>query len=181
MRRGGPTPSDELAELMQGEYTAATHVAEFGMDRMSLAMEGLKRCDPVKGCGQAKEISEFYTTGPGKTPKGICKDCDNARHRPPTDTKILRRRAVQRATARLIERHREEHDELIEIEMALAEQEAEVLRHLEPDNPMPRLRPGPKRAGQTVLHRIDTAECRRCHTHHDRGHRCPNCGHTEEE
>lgn len=139
------------------------------------------------GCGHTKDLEEFYGAGENHTPKSLCKDCDNTRARPRTSARMLRTRARNRAMARLTKLHPVEFATLVAEEQQLAEQEAELLEllakqgnHAKPSAPVA-LRPGPKRAGQDITHRVDTATCRRCHTHHDRGHTCPNCGHTEKE
>lgn len=148
---------------------------------------GVKQCDPrFGGCSLVKPIEEFYFTGPGKKwRKAICRDCDNARPRPVTVTKIIRNRARHRAAQRLVEMFPVEFTALMEQELISAAKEHAILQAIgaeEAHYDVPvRLKPGRRREGQEPEHRIDTAKCRRCHITHDRGHRCPNCGHTEEE
>lgn len=54
---------------------------------------------------------------------------------------------------------------------------AEAAARGQSDAPVARLKTGPKRREQTdVVERLDVARCPKCHTHHDAGHLCPNCG-----
>lgn len=151
---------------------------------------GKRRCDPVTGCGQVKAEDEFYAHGNGKAggqkwTRAICKDCDNGRPRKATPSRAIRNRARHRAMQRLAGHHPRQFDVLFQQEVEKAQREYEILQaigaHTVPEGEPVRLRPGPKRAGQEAEHRIDVARCTVCHTNHDRGHSCPNCGHTEEE
>ena len=141
-----------------------------------------KTCE---SCEKKKPLEEFYFSGPGrKWRKGICRDCDNSRPRAMTITKAIRNRARHRAAERLIKAYPMEFTRLFEDEIVKTAHEQAVLQAIgaeESPGTVVRLRPGKRRPGQEVEHRIDTATCRRCHITHDRGHVCPNCGHTEEE
>lgn len=106
-----------------------------------------------------------------------------SRARTATEAKVVRRRARQRAAQLLIERYPDEFHRLVDQEVRVAWAEVAMLR-VEAEAPEGAstvlLRSGRRGPDETPLHRIDTATCRRCHTHHDRGHSCPNCGHKEE-
>lgn len=106
-----------------------------------------------------------------------CKDCHNATSNANSRAKVINRRARQRATALLLEEYPERFAELLERERKVAAMEYDLLN--DPDAGeagYQRLRPGARRAGQTVMERLDVARCTICHTHHDRGHVCPKCG-----
>ena len=134
-------------------------------------------------CKEAKPLSGFYalqSASDGYMP--YCKKCDNARPRKPTGTKINRMRARHRAVADLISFHEEEFEALLAIRLAEATEEAAALeetpaakKHYGGKEP-PRLRPGPRMAGETAGDRIDVARCPHCIRHHDAGHVCANCG-----
>lgn len=160
------SPADELAELI-------------GPPRAPMVPAGRKRCDPAAGCGAVKDVGEFYTHGNGKDDKkylrSVCRDCENAKPRKQTRAKVIARRARQRAMALLLEESADRFAVLYARERRVAETEYDLLGE------GVILRPGPARADQSVVERIDVARCRRCHTNHDRGHSCPNCGHHEEE
>lgn len=138
-------------------------------------------------CGKEKPVGEFYShdNGHGSVVSGKhCRDCENSRPRRPTVARAVRNRARHRAFQRLAEEQQERFAVLLEEETAKAQHEHDVLQAIGglPDpTEVVRIKPGPKREGQSVLERIDVARCRRCHTHHDRGHTCPSCGSTEEE
>ena len=148
-------------------------------------------CEAEKGgCGQIKPATEFYEhsngKGGGKTwRRRICRDCENKRQRKATPARTIRNRARHRALQRLAAHHPRLFDQLYNEELGKAEQEHAILQaigaYTVPEGESVRLRPGPKREGQQVIERIDVARCQRCHTNHDRGHTCPNCGSTEEE
>lgn len=146
-------------------------------------------------CRESKPVGEFY----GRNTK--CKDCDNARPRERSLSKIVRVRGRHRAVAELIKRHEPEFRQLLEVCTDQAAQEAEELAASaavrsavatpgpcatasvaspEPAaaaSPAPlRLKPGQRRPGQTPTDRIDVGRCAECIGHHDRGHTCTNCG-----
>jgi len=147
-------------------------------------------------CGQLKPVDEFYRRHrDGRTSKICprCRDCDNTRTRSRTEARVVRVRARHRAVADLIANHRAEFDALLERHALAARAEASALataaaqQHADsadhhphatphPAEELPRLRPGPRRPGQTVTERLDVARCAQCVKHHDRGHTCPNCG-----
>ena len=137
--------------------------------------EATKECNT---CKAVKPLSEFYLHDNGRGSKfraSDCRDCSNSRPRVATPARVINRRARQRATAILLEEHQDRFVELLAQERRVAEAEYYLLG----EDAV--LKPGPRREGQDVLERIDVARCRRCHTHHDRGHTCPACGATEEE
>ncbi len=133
-------------------------------------------------CAKCKPLDDFYacTTGiQGVMP--YCKTCDNTRERKPNGTKLNRMRARHRAIADLIAWHPDEFASLLEIRLAEATEEAEALaatpqaaQHYQ-DSPV-KLRPGKRMPGETTVDRIDVARCPSCIDHHDRGHRCTECG-----
>lgn len=148
-----------------------------------------RRCT---ACGQDKPAAEFYVRNrDGRTRKICprCRDCDNTRARARTEARVFRVRARHRAIADLIDLHRVEFEALLEQHTVTVQAEAATLtaaaaadqahghdaHHAAPD-PLPRLRPGPRRPGQTVTERLDVARCAHCVKHHDRGHTCPSCG-----
>jgi hypothetical protein len=150
---------------------------------------GEKRC---RICGQTKPLDQYHRqsgTADGRDPR--CKDCANARVRPPS--KVIEQRARQRAAADLIANHRDEFERLYAARLSEAQREA---RHLATAatadaNPSPsrpastpataagsaaavvRLKPGP-RGDQSVVERI-REQCPECATYHERGHQCPTC------
>lgn len=100
-------------------------------------------------------------------------------------TALIDQRARRRATQVLIERHEHEFRVLYELYREDAEAEMAVLeakaaegeRSHTPAHP-PRLMPGRRQPGQTVLDRLDVARCPECVNYHDSGHDCPRCGMT---
>lgn len=139
----------------------------------------LRRCNR---CERVKPITEFYEKGDGFR-QPMCRDCDNARPRTRGIKKIVRVRARHRATAELVKRHRAEFGDLLEYFTATATEEADQLaaamaaeRQDQPEDGIPRLRPGLTRKGQSAVQRLDRARCPECTRHHDRGHACALCG-----
>ena len=98
----------------------------------------------------------------------------------PTEARLIDQRARRRATQALIERHRDEFDTFYEMHRRAAEVEAGTLAEKaaekHPTTEPPRLMPGARKPGQDVTERIAVARCRHCIRHHDKGHRCSNCG-----
>ena len=134
-----------------------------------------------KKCGITQPIEEYYELRTGKNGRsGHCRICNNKR--PPTETRTIAQRARNRASQALIERHRDEFEELRVLHLAQAKEELEQLRAAAAqkradDIELPRLKPGPKRhTDSNVIDRLDVARCPHCHEHHDRGHQCPACG-----
>ena len=173
-RSAAATPQDEMTELLEGAR---------------LDPKLLVCVKEAGGCGQQKPVTEFYEHGNGKGGKKwrrrICRDCENSRQRKPTPARAIRNRARHRAFQRLSVMFAVDFERLYTEELEKAQHEHEVLQAIGaltvPEGEPVRLKPGPRRAGQDTTARIDTATCRRCHITHDRGHVCPNCGHTEEE
>lgn len=135
-----------------------------------------KRC---ASCSKTKPAAEFFAVK--HTATGLsshCRDCENRRS--PTETRMIRVRARHRAMAALVESHRDEFARLLDLETVKAREEHEKLKQASDGNPdagLARLKPGPKRKGQTdVTERLDVARCQSCHTHHDDEHVCPSCG-----
>lgn len=164
------TPAEEVAELLHGK----------GDDRPALILpDELFTCTLGE---HVKPASEFYWAWNKRDERwqrdSRCKDCHNATNRTNTKAKVVNRRARQRATALLLAEYSERFAELLAQERRVAETEYEMLAE-HTGNPKTVLRPGSRRIGEGTLARIDTAECRRCHAHHDRDHACPNCGFTE--
>lgn len=142
------------------------------------------------GCSERLPGTDFYwawnTRDARHQRDPQCKDCSNSRSRSGDSTsqaKVVSRRARQRATARLLQEYPERFAELLEQERRVAATEFHMLTELAVSQGQKRavLKPGPRRPGQEVGHRLDVASCRRCHTHHDAGHVCPNCGAGPEE
>lgn len=138
-------------------------------------------------CRTEKPLTDFY--GDRRRDDGRCSWCktcmDSAeRKRPTTDARTLRNRARNRATQQLIANHRTEYDDLVTAELALVTAEAADLGTAPAcdthptKRSIPLLRPGARRAGQTVADRVraDVGTCPRCISFHDRGHRCGVCG-----
>lgn len=142
---------------------------------------GSKQCG---NCLEIKPLREFYGQHDNRKdatyPSSQCKDCENSKPRNRTLPRVLRNRARNRATALLIERRREEFEALLEQETEKVWAEHQEISKVSKEA-IPRLKPGARREGQTVLERIDVARCTVCHTNHDRGHVCPVCGHRDEE
>ena len=140
---------------------------------------GMAQCNT---CMEMKPLAEYYVHTSGKS--GVtqraarCKDCDNSRERPVTITRLMRNRARSRAAALLVKAYPEQYARLVGEQLEAALEEAHQLSAS--DEPV-LLKSGPKRAGETVLDRIDVARCARCHSHHDAGHICPVCGSEQEE
>lgn len=141
---------------------------------------GMAQCNT---CMEMKPLAEYYVHTSGKS--GVtqraarCKDCDNGRERPVTITRLMRNRARNRAAALLIRAYPQQYERLVAEQLEAALEEAHQLGQAEGE--AVRLKPGPKRAGQSIVDRIDVARCARCHTHHDAGHVCPVCGSEQEE
>lgn len=130
-------------------------------------------------CEQTKQLTEFpehklnKATGRG----GTCRDCLNKR--PPTEARAIRNRARNRAYAELTARHHAEWEQLLEAKTVEVAAEFDRIRTAagKDGDPVPRLKPGPRRKDQSdVIERIDVARCRTCHVHHDAKHVCPSCG-----
>lgn len=154
-----------------------------------------KRCTK---CGETKPRDQFYAaSGAADGLSSHCSACNNAR--PITPTRLVRNRAMHRATAVLIDRHRAEWEEikaqcLIEAQAEHDRLVAEAAQRGHPDAPVARLKPGPRRAvrpetteaapaappvrRETVVERLDVARCPHCHRYHDAGHECDHCGDT---
>lgn len=130
-------------------------------------------------CGQIKPVSDFYSRAKGK-PKPYCKDCDNTRARPASESKLLNNRARHRAVEDLIARHRDEFEDLLALHRLDVKSEAARLTkeaaELGVSGDLPRLRPGQRKRGQTPVTRLDVGRCTTCARSHDRGHVCPKCG-----
>lgn len=134
-------------------------------------------------CGAEKPLDDFYEQAKGRDGRmAHCIACNN--DRPPTEARIIRQRARHRATARLLEEHRDEFTRLLEEETVKARTEHARLAEKaaatgNDDAAIARLRPGQKRrTEQDAADRLDVARCRSCHTHHDAEHECPSCGDT---
>lgn len=142
-------------------------------------MSATKTCSR---CEATKPLGAFYRNANGTHGRmPYCKKCDNARPRKVTAIKINRTRARHRAVADLIAAHEAEFTQLLEARLTEAHIEADVLaatpqaaEHFTSE-PV-RLRPGPRMTGEQSSDRIDVARCPDCAKHHDRGHKCPNCG-----
>lgn len=105
-----------------------------------------------------------------------------------TQARLIDQRARRRADQALKNNHRQEWDRLYYAFVAEAEAEAVQIAaaapaptHVHTDVPSappepPRLKPGARLAGQSVIDRIDVARCNVCVKYHDRGHRCAQCG-----
>lgn len=139
-----------------------------------------KRC---ARCAADKPVGEFnFRDRQTGRRWSYCRDCDSARPRTRSRTKILTGRARNRALAELAKRHRDEFRDLLDYFLRIARDEAEQLagtataRQAYPNAQTVRLRPGARRAGQPIEERIDVARCGECIGYHDRGHRCPACG-----
>lgn len=129
-------------------------------------------------CDVEKPIDDFYRQAGGRAGRmSHCIACNN--RRPPTVTRIVRNRARSRAMALLVQAHEGEFARLYERQFQVARAEHEALQQAAAGNPdaeHARLRPGPVRAGETKIDRLDVARCQRCLTHHDAEHECPDCG-----
>ena len=139
---------------------------------------------PCSACGEVKPYEDFYeATNTLSKRASQCIKCENSR--PPTPSKIVRGRARNRAYQLLAKAHAEEFKALYNRELAAAEAEHARLQKAaagRPDAAIARLKPGPKRKGQTdTTERLDVARCPSCHTHHDAEHQCPSCGDTTPE
>ena len=142
---------------------------------MSSEAEALFDCSV---CNEAKPGREFYIHSNGhggRNRSRQCRVCENATPRKATRARVIGRRARQRATAALLERF------ALEFEILLMQERKAVEAEYDQLGEGVVLRPGPRREGQTTIERIDVARCKSCHTNHDRGHRCPACGSTQEE
>lgn len=128
-------------------------------------------------CSRSRPRSEFEASkNAADGLLGTCRDC---RRRPPTLSRAIRNRARHRAYAVLIERHQAEWEQLLSAKTIEVTVELDRIRKAAGSNgdPVPRLKPGPRRKDQSdVIERIDVARCRACHTHHDAKHVCPTCG-----
>lgn len=144
-----------------------------------------KRCT---GCEVVKPLRE-YGSNPA-SPDGKysrCLQCERVkdRRRGRTPGRAVNTRAVNRALARLRDRHRTEYEAILAEELKAARTEAATIAATTPPSPDPhqgvaRLLPGPRPATQTVLDRIreDVGACPTCIASHDTGHTCPTCGAT---
>lgn len=130
-------------------------------------------------CQETKPLGEFYPDDNNRDGRASwCRTCNNRRQ--PTQTRMLRNRARNRASAALVKAHPDEFERLYAIEFQKAEVEHQRLVTAaagRPDADVARLKPGPKRSDEDdVTQRLDVARCPSCHTHHDDKHVCPNCG-----
>lgn len=132
-------------------------------------------------CDESKPLGEFYPDDSNRDGRGSwCRACNNRRQ--PTQARMLRNRARNRASAALIHAHADEFARLFADELQRAEAEhqrlvAQAAADGRPDAAVARLKPGPKRQDETdTVQRLDVARCPSCHTHHDDKHVCPNCG-----
>lgn len=129
-------------------------------------------------CGESKPLNAFYASK--QVLSGIssmCIACNNSR--PITPTRIVRNRARSRSYVVLAERHAAEFEQILAAQLSRAQKEHQLIQSAvagQPDAATARLRPGPKRDGETVLDRLDVARCPVCHTHHDADHTCAECG-----
>jgi hypothetical protein len=160
---------------------------DFGITITAAGTILTRYCDPaVGGCGHDLSLDRFYapgTTGLARWTARICAACTDARAKAdPRLNRVVDRRARGRASTRLraehLERYRRIYAEEYELAMAEAlELEALVVGPVRPREPL-KLISGSRR-GKSLISRIDTASCTRCHTAHDRGHACPSCGWVE--
>lgn len=156
-----------------------------------------KRCTK---CGETKPRDQFYAaTGAADGLASHCSACNN--HRPVTPSRLVRNRAMHRATAILIERHRAEWEAIkaqcvIEAQAEHDRLVAEAAQRGHPDASVARLKPGPRRTvhseiteaavptgparRESVVERLDVARCPHCHRYHDAEHACSHCGDTPE-
>jgi ribosomal protein L32 len=132
-------------------------------------------------CGADKPLEEFYLQEAGRGGRmSQCRTCNNSRR--PTASRLVRNRARSRAYAVLAERHPTEYAGLLEQETVKAQAEhdritAEAAAKGNHDATTARIKPGPKRQGETsTVERIDVARCPNCQTHHQADHQCPGCG-----
>lgn len=156
---------------------AAAPVVRIDTD-LPLEGERFSRCPK---CELAKPVTEFYQSKSGK-PGSYCKDCERERCRKPrqTQSRLVRNRARQRATAALVANHADEFRDLLDTELAWAKAEAEGLaaRHAAdpwmPPGEAVRLRPGkrPDDAPATEP-RVVTTWCGQCREFHLNGHHVP--------
>lgn len=157
---------------------------DYGITITAAGTAMTRYCSPaLGGCGKDLPLDEFYASGNprgmSRWRKSVCRDCENRRHRDPSVRKRMDQRARHRAAARLQEEHRERFRSLYleELDRAYAENEEmlSLVKGVAPREPL-KLRPGRRRPGQSLVSRIDTATCTKCHTIHDAGHACPGCG-----
>jgi hypothetical protein len=146
--------------------------------------EAQGRRKACSACGEIKPYDDFYeATNTISGRMSQCIKCNNSR--PPTPSKIVRNRARNRAYQVLANAHAEEFKAIMVRELAAAAAEHARLQQVaagRPDAAIARLRPGPKRKGETdAAERLDVARCPSCHTHHDAAHQCPGCGDTTPE
>lgn len=132
-------------------------------------------------CDTTKPLDEFYEVVGGRDGRmAHCRTCNN--HRPPTPTRAIRQRARGRAYAELVNRHRDEFEQILdEFTIAAAAEHAQLQQVAAStrshDVSVPRLKPGPRRnTDSSVIDRLDVARCATCHGFHDRGHVCDTCG-----
>ncbi|VXC07074.1 hypothetical protein [Aeromicrobium sp. 9AM] len=132
-------------------------------------------------CDKTQPIDEYYELRSGVNGRmAHCRTCNNKR--PPTENRVIYKRARNRAYADLVKRHADEFNALLEDHKAKALAELEELREAaatqrDEDVALPRLKPGPKRnTDSSVVDRLDVARCPHCHSYHDHGHECETCG-----
>lgn len=161
--------------------TAIPHGYPFAR-RINKAIEilAMKEADKktCSKCEQTKPLNDFYASKQVLSGlASICIACNNSR--PITPTRMVRNRARNRAYVVLAERHAGEFEQIMTAELSRAQKEHELIQSAaagRPDAVTARLRPGPKRNGESVIDRLDVARCPACHTHHDADHECPSCG-----
>jgi hypothetical protein len=139
-----------------------------------------KRC---ANCGVVKPLADYYTKSNGRqrVHEAWCKKCSNQRVRSNEPNRVIRNRARQRATTRLVQLNQKAFEQLMAEELAKAYVEAATLAKAPAakdhfgDRPV-LLRPGARMATEGVTDRIDVGRCPDCIKSHDRGHTCLTCG-----
>lgn len=177
--RSGRLSDESLCPTCRGESTPPPGPAPFSVDPAPDPAAPQVLTKECTTCRETKPLTDFYATKAGRHGRASkCTTCHNKR--PVTPTRLLRNRARNRAYALLADTHPTEFARLFETELAKAVAEHQRIKDAAAGNPdaaTARLRPGPKREGQSdVTERIDVARCQTCHTHHDAAHECPTCG-----
>lgn len=139
-----------------------------------------------KTCPKCKEVKEatrrnFYADKNSRDQLSCwCKLCIDAVPKGQTRTRVLRNRARHRAVQMLVERHREEFQEIYEECRAMAVEEDERLT-MDPENAARfdgqtvRLKTGRRRIGEQPGPKVDQDWCAKCKVYHAKDHQCPTC------
>lgn len=101
---------------------------------------------------------------------------DRASHKPRARSRperLIYNRARNRTVSVLVDRHREEFEALLKIQLAEARLEAEQLTAATGEAHS-KLRAGPRPPDESLEQRV-VPLCEQCQTYHLAGHRCPTC------